>query len=89
VAKTRDARWADRLPGFSDRVRELRARAGLTQDQLAERAGLSVTMVQGIERASDGGNPRLTTLWALAAALGVDAADLLAPTGSATGRTPD
>lgn len=82
MPKTRDERWADRLPAFSDRVRELRALAGLTQDRLAERAGLSVTMIQGIERARDGGNPRLTTLWALAAALGVHPADLLAPAGT-------
>lgn len=47
---------------------------------VAEKAtGLSVTMIQTLERHSDGGNPRLTTLWALADALGVDPADLLGP----------
>ena len=77
MARTRDARFADRLPAFANQLRGLRLAAGLTQDQLAERAGLSVTMVQNLERPSDGGNPRLTTLWALAEAVGVSPAVLL------------
>jgi transcriptional regulator with XRE-family HTH domain len=77
MARTRDARYQERLPQFALRLRELRHAAGLTQDQLAERARLSVTMVQNLERPSDAGNPRLTTLWALADALGVPVADLV------------
>ena len=50
--------------------------AGLTQTDLAERAVLSVTMVQNLERASYAGNPRLSLL-ALAGALGVRPAALL------------
>jgi len=34
-------------------------------------------MVQNLERPSDGGNPRLTTMLALADALGVPPAELL------------
>jgi transcriptional regulator with XRE-family HTH domain len=77
MARARDERYADRLPPFALRLRELRKRAGLTQDQVAERSGLSVTMVQNLERPSDGGNPRLTTLFALADALGVPPAELV------------
>lgn len=77
MARTRDERYADRLPAFAIRLRELRHAAGLTQDKLAERSGLSVTMIQNLERPSDGGNPRLTTLWSLADALGVRVAALL------------
>lgn len=58
-------------------LRRLRQSAGLTQDVLAERARLSVTMIQNLERPSDAGNPRLTTLWALAAALDVPVARLV------------
>lgn len=77
MARTRDARYAERLPGFAIRLRELRHEAGMTQDVLAERAGLSVTMIQNLERPSDGGNPRLTTLWSLAEALGVSVGTLV------------
>lgn len=77
MARTRDERYAARLPVFALRLRELRKNAGLTQDQLAELSRLSVTMIQNLERPSDAGNPRLTTLWALADALRLDAKDLL------------
>ena len=71
MARTRDERYSSRLPQFANRLRDLRKQAGMTQDQLAERSRLSVTMVQNLERPSDAGNPRLTTLWALAEALDV------------------
>ncbi len=77
MARTRDERYKDRLPQFALRLQDSRQRAGLTQSQMAERAGLSVTMVQNLERPSDAGNPRLTTLWALSEALGVPVTDLL------------
>jgi DNA-binding XRE family transcriptional regulator len=82
VARSRDARYTDRLPQFADRVRELRRRAGLTQDRLAELAAVSVTTIQKIEQPTDAGNPRLTTLWALADALGVDPCELLHAPGT-------
>ncbi|MFF2374760.1 helix-turn-helix domain-containing protein [Streptomyces xiamenensis] len=52
----------------ADRLRELRRRRGLTQEQLAERAALSLAVIKKLER---GGAGRLETYHALARALGV------------------
>lgn len=70
------------------RVAALRNAAGLTQVALAMRAGLDPSLVSRIERGS--ANPTLSTVEALAQALGVTVADLLAePATAATthGRT--
>ncbi|UED87431.1 helix-turn-helix domain-containing protein [Streptomyces profundus] len=56
----------DGLPG--ERLREARRARGLTQEGLAERAGLSLGVVKKIER---GGSARIETYHALARALGV------------------
>lgn len=58
------------------RLRQLRQARRLTQEQLAERAGLSYKFVGEVERGR--GNPTLTTLAALSEALGVALVDLLA-----------
>ena len=58
------------------RMRQLRRARRLTQEQLAERAGLSYKFVGELERGL--GNPTLTTLAALSEALGVGLVDLLA-----------
>ena len=58
------------------RMRQLRRARRLTQEQLAERAGLSYKFVGEVERGM--GNPTLTTLGALSEALGVSLVDLLA-----------
>jgi transcriptional regulator with XRE-family HTH domain len=58
------------------RLKHLRQARKLTQEQLAEAAGLSYKFVGEIERGV--GNPTLTTLEALAAALQVSVLDLLA-----------
>lgn len=58
------------------RLRQLRHARRLTQEQLAERAGLSYKFVGELERGR--GNPTLTTLAALSDALGVRLVDLLA-----------
>jgi transcriptional regulator with XRE-family HTH domain len=58
------------------RLRQLRQGRKLTQEQLAERAGLSDKFVGELERGR--GNPTLTTLAALSDALGVRLVDLLA-----------
>ena len=58
------------------RLRQLRHARRLTQEQLAERAGLSYKFVGELERGR--GNPTLTTLAALSGALGVRLPDLLA-----------
>lgn len=60
----------------SERLREERHRAGLTQQALAERAGLDKQAVSLIENAH--ATPRLDTVKRLAHALGMSAADLIA-----------
>jgi transcriptional regulator with XRE-family HTH domain len=57
------------------RLKHLRQARKLTQEQLAEAAGLSYKFVGEIERGV--GNPTLTTLESLAAALQVGVTDLL------------
>ncbi len=75
MASGQDERYTRALREFTALLRDQRLRAG--QTELAERARLSVTMVQNLERPSYAGNPRLSTLLALAGALGVPPADLL------------
>lgn len=57
------------------RLKQLRQARRLTQEALAERAGLSYKFIGEVERGR--GNPTLTTLAALANALGVSLIDLL------------
>lgn len=57
------------------RLRQLRLARRFTQEQLAERAGLSYKFIGEVERGR--GNPTLTTLSALSDALGVGLIDLL------------
>jgi transcriptional regulator with XRE-family HTH domain len=66
---------AELLMPLKDRLRELRTAAGLTQQTLAVKAGLSVSVVAHIEsgRIPD---PRLSTLRALAKALGASLDEL-------------
>lgn len=61
---------------ISDRVRELRRRRGMTQEELAERSGLSVAVVKKIEQ---GGTARMETYHKLAKALGVRTVWFVAP----------
>ncbi len=70
---------------FGARVRELRRSAGLSQEGLAYRAGITKNQVQLIEAgrgsAREAGpisNPRMRTLFGLAEALGVTPPELLA-----------
>jgi transcriptional regulator with XRE-family HTH domain len=77
VTETADA-VAERL---SVRIRDLRLNSGLTQAQLAARAGVTVETVARLERivrgrVSAASNPSLATLVALASALGVDVINL-------------
>ncbi|MFJ2608162.1 helix-turn-helix domain-containing protein [Streptomyces sp. NPDC087425] len=55
-------------PHPGDRLKELRLTSGLTQERLAERAGLSVGVLKKLE---GGGTARVDTYHALARALGV------------------
>lgn len=56
--------------GFADRLRELRTAAGLSQAQLAERAGLHLHGLTKLEHGDR--EPSWATVKALADALGVD-----------------
>lgn len=58
-----------------DLLAQLRRRAGLTQEELAERAGLAVRSVSNIERSAVE-KPRVSTLRAIGAGLGLDDARL-------------
>lgn len=60
----------DELPEVSRRLRELRTAAGLTQQGLAQAAGLSVSLIAQIEQGSTS-DPKLSTATAICRALGV------------------
>lgn len=62
------------LRRFGERVRALRLRLDLSQAVLAERAGLHVTYIAGLERGDR--NISLSRIHALASGLGVDIAEL-------------
>jgi transcriptional regulator with XRE-family HTH domain len=56
-------------------LKDARYRAGLTQQELADKAGVTQTTVARIER--DAVEPVVTTVRKLAAALGITISDLL------------
>jgi transcriptional regulator with XRE-family HTH domain len=58
-------------------VHRLRTAAGLSLADLAAAGGISKTTLHGLEQGE--GNPTLSTLWALAGALGVSLGELLEP----------
>ena len=58
-----------------DRINHLRDARALTQDELAEKAGITVAALSRIER--NNAEPRPTTRRKLAKALGVDPSELL------------
>ena len=66
----------EELPFLSKRLRELRAAAGMTQQQLAVAAGLSVSLVSQIEQGTNA-DPKVSTVTSLARALGVGVASLI------------
>ena len=61
---------AGEVPPFSEQLRQLRQAAGLTQEELAERAGLSVKAISALERGRRQ-RPYPHTVRALADALGL------------------
>jgi transcriptional regulator with XRE-family HTH domain len=63
---------------FGQRLRELRTGKGISQETLAESAGLHRTYVSSVERGER--NVTLTTIEKLAAALGVPMTELI-PSG--------
>jgi transcriptional regulator with XRE-family HTH domain len=76
--------------GFKENLRRLRERFGLTQTEMARRAGVPFRSYQNWEMGSR--EPRLDGLSALAKALGVSADELLAESSErpaqARGRPP-
>ncbi|MGH7984526.1 MAG: helix-turn-helix domain-containing protein [Candidatus Udaeobacter sp.] len=73
------------LPRLANRLRELRKRAGLTQEQFAERAQVGYKFYQQIETNARR-DLRLSTLERLADAHGISVAELLSdrpPEGAA------
>ena len=64
---------------FGNRIRLLRGDRGLTQEQLAERAGISVDFLSLIERGKN--SPSFDNLDDIAGALGVSVAELFSFTG--------
>jgi transcriptional regulator with XRE-family HTH domain len=61
---------------FGWRLRELRERKGITQDQLAKRSGLQGSAIARLERGQH--EPRLSTVLSLAHGLGVSPSELVA-----------
>ncbi|HLU58848.1 MAG TPA: tetratricopeptide repeat protein [Pseudonocardia sp.] len=66
----------ERATGFAVALRSLRERALLTQEQLAERSGLSVRTIRRMERGSPEGRPQSGSLRRLMDALGPEASEL-------------
>ncbi|RWH69169.1 helix-turn-helix transcriptional regulator [Mesorhizobium sp.] len=62
----------------------LRAAAGLTQEQVADRADISQQYISGLERGQR--NPSVETLYKIAQALGVSHVDLVNPDVESSGR---
>lgn len=75
--RSRDKRTA--APGLGERVRSCRRAAGLTQRDLADRAGVSIMTASMLE--TSGRKPYTSTLRAVAAVLGVTPEYLLTGTG--------
>ncbi|MFY1653120.1 helix-turn-helix domain-containing protein [Solwaraspora sp. WMMB762] len=65
-------------PTVGDNVGRLRRLRGLTQEQLAEAAGLAIETIQKLEQ-NKPGSPRMSTLRAIAAALAVPTSVLVGP----------
>jgi transcriptional regulator with XRE-family HTH domain len=60
---------------FGQKVRELRLKQGMTQQQLADACGIDITYVGGIERGER--NPTLGVMHGIAFILGIKLSDLL------------
>jgi transcriptional regulator with XRE-family HTH domain len=72
---------------LAQQLRNLRRRRKLTQESLAERAGMDRSTLSGIELAKH--NVPLDTICRLAWALGLDVRDLLTPSAAARRKRTD
>ena len=75
--RAEDPQFLVLLASIAANVRGLRARRGLTQEALAQRADQDLAYVQRVERAAT--NLSVRVLFALARALGVSPGQLLRP----------
>jgi transcriptional regulator with XRE-family HTH domain len=62
---------------ISNRVRELRAKHGMTQQELAEAAGLDYKSIQRLEAKAPRFHPKVDTLEKVAKAFGISVSELL------------
>ncbi len=69
--------WLAYRTAVGDRLRNARLDAGLTQEDLGHRAGVSRSVLQRLERGDPEG-PRLSSLWRLARELRIPPGELLA-----------
>jgi transcriptional regulator with XRE-family HTH domain len=67
---------SDPIPSLAGRVKQLREAAGLSQQALAQAAGLSISVVTQLEQGVKA-DPRISTVAALARALGVSVDSLI------------
>jgi transcriptional regulator with XRE-family HTH domain len=74
MAEVRGAMAREAIPAFGELLRDLRRAAGLTQEELAERAGLAARTISDLERGFRR-SPYKRTVELLAAALELDAED--------------
>ena len=73
---------------FARNLRRLRSSAGLSQEELAARAGLHRTYISSIEHGNR--NVSIENIYAIAVALGADPRELLAPNpNDAVKESPD
>lgn len=73
--RSREPLLQERLDRFGDTVRAARLAAGLSQEELAHRAGLHRTYIGSVERGER--NVSLASAWTLADALDVTLAELV------------
>jgi transcriptional regulator with XRE-family HTH domain len=66
----------DTFKRFASNVRRIRRAQDVTQEELADRAGINATYLSELERAAKG-NPTLNVMEGIADALGVPLIDLL------------
>jgi transcriptional regulator with XRE-family HTH domain len=76
----------DGLDGISDRLREERLHAGISQRELARRVGLSPSLISQLE--SGQSRPSVGTLYAIVTELGVSLDELFAPPSEADAGQP-